>query len=83
MLTFEPSEAERLPLPLKGAEKLDIKKIDVLVRKGEIEKVLDMTDRVLLQDGLNLSEKEISSLRRIWKKLRDRRLYRKRSYDLS
>jgi adenine-specific DNA-methyltransferase len=77
VLTFEPSEAERLPLPLEGAEKLDTSKIDKLVRNGEIEKVLDITDKVLLKDNLGLSETEIRSLRKIWEKLRDRRLNRK------
>ncbi|MEK6984187.1 MAG: N-6 DNA methylase [Nanoarchaeota archaeon] len=83
VLTFEPTEAENLPLPLEGAEHLNFQKIDALIRKGEIEKVLDITDKILLKDGLNLSDSEIKSLRTIWKKLRDRRLYRKRNYDLS
>lgn len=78
VLTFEPSEAERLPLPLNGANKLNLEKIDKLIRNGEIEKVLDITDQVLLKDGLNLSETEIGSLRTIWKKLRDRRLNRRK-----
>ncbi len=77
VLTFEPSEAEKLPLPLTGAEKLDIGQIDKLIRAGEIEKVLDLTDLVLLRDGLNLSESDVRMLRGIWKKLRNRRLNRK------
>lgn len=79
VLTFEPSEAEQLPLPMKGAEKLDIKKLDNLIRENKIDEVLDITDKILLRDGLNLSEEEIRSLRKIWVKLRDRRINRKRS----
>jgi len=83
VLTFEPSEAEQLPLPLKGAERLNLSKIDALIRKGDIESVLDMNDKVLLREGLALSEKDVKTLRRIWEKLRDRRLYRRRPHDLS
>ena len=75
--TFEPSEAERLPLPLRGAENLDIEKIDTLLRENNIEAVLDITDRVLLVDGLGLSKKKVRMLRDIWGKLRDRRINRK------
>lgn len=77
VLTFEPSETEKLPLPLKGAEKLNLEEIDKLLRKNEIEKVLNITDKVLLIDGLGLSPEQTKKLRNIWKKLRDRRINRK------
>ena len=77
VLTFEPSEAEDLPLPLHGSEKLDIAMLDSLLRTDSIEKVLEITDKVLLVDGLGLSWKETHALRSIWKKLRDRRIQRK------
>ena len=76
VLTFEPSEAERLPLPLCNAEQLDPRQIDNLLRTNDIEATLDMTDRVLLRDGLGLSDAEIKTLRGIWEKLRDRRINR-------
>lgn len=76
VLTFEPSEGEDLPLPLKNSEKLDLNRIDQLIRKNEIEAVLDMNDQILLIDGLDLNKKDVSSLRRIWKKMRDRRINR-------
>ncbi|MCI0711032.1 MAG: SAM-dependent methyltransferase [Chloroflexi bacterium] len=75
--TFEPSEAERLPLPLLGAENLDLTTIDRLLREDNIEAVLDITDEVLLIKGLGLSRREAKSLRGIWEKLRDRRINRK------
>lgn len=79
MLTFEPSEAERLPLPLVEAEKLDLEVIDEKVRKNDIEAVVDVTDSILLVKGLGLSSYEAKMLRGIWEKLRDRRIKRKHS----
>jgi len=78
VLTFEPSEAESLPLPLTGAEQLDLNHICKLLRDDDIDAVLDITDRVLLIEGLGLSAEQVRMLRGIWGKLRDRRIYRKR-----
>jgi adenine-specific DNA-methyltransferase len=77
VLTFEPSEAERLPLPLINAEQLDLAYFDRRLREGDIDAVLDVTDKVLLRDGLGLRSDQISILRGIWVKLRDRRINRK------
>jgi adenine-specific DNA-methyltransferase len=79
VLTFEPSEAESLPMPLRGAENLDIELIDKHLRNNDIDAVLDITDRVLLIDGMGLSEAQVQILRNIWCKLRDRRINRKHS----
>ena len=77
VLELEPNEAERLPLPLIGADTLDLYELDELLRRGNIERVLDITDKVLLQDGLGLTLEETRILRAIWQKLRDRRINRK------
>jgi adenine-specific DNA-methyltransferase len=77
VLTFEPSEAEELPLPLEGSEQLDFALLDQQLRSGRIEDVLAITDKVLLVDGLGLSWQETSALRQIWQKLRNRRINRK------
>lgn len=77
VLTFEPSEAEELPLPLINAEGLDLDHIDGLLRLGAIEEILDITDQILLIDGLGLREDNVRRLRGIWHKLRDRRLNRR------
>lgn len=77
VLTFEPSEAEDLPLPLRNAHLLDFQQIDRLLRNGKIDEVLDITDQVLLVDGLGLEPSEVACLRGIWQKLRDRRLNRR------
>lgn len=76
VLTFEPSEAERLPLPIINAERIDFEEQDSLVRSGNIEAALDICDKVILHDGLGLSKRDIKSLRNIWKKMRDRRMGR-------
>ncbi len=77
VLTFEPSEAERLLLPLVGAENLDLDDCDKLLRSDGIEVVLARTDEILLKDGLGLDSREVKMLHTIWTKLRDRRILRK------
>lgn len=77
LLELEPNEAERLPLPLVGAETLDAGRLDDLQRAGDIGAILDITDRTLLREGLGLSAEETRMLRRIWEKLRNRRINRK------
>ena len=62
---------------MKGAEKLDIQKIDQLQRAGKYEDILAYTDRLLLYDGLGLNSHEVDLLHSIWNKMRDRRLSRK------
>lgn len=79
VLTFEPGEMRRMRIPMIGAEKIDIKRIDAWQRKGEYDKILNYTDRILLKEGLDLSDHEISLLHSIWNKMRDRRLSRKQS----
>lgn len=77
VLELEPNEAEKLPIPLIGANTLNLEQLDSLLRQGNISAVLDITDEVLLRKGMGLSNEEIKLLRTIWQKLRDRRVYRK------
>jgi adenine-specific DNA-methyltransferase len=77
VLELEPNEAEELPLPLKGAENLNLKQIHELLLQNDVEAVLDITDRVLLVDGLGLSRRKVKMVRQIWRTLRDRRINRK------
>jgi len=80
VLELEPNEAEKLPLPLIGADRLNLYELDKLLREGNITAVLNITDEILLQDGLGLTCKETKMLRTIWQKLRDRRINRKPDY---
>ncbi len=79
VLELEPNEAEKLPLPLVGSDKLDLTMLDLLERKGDIYAILDVTDKVLLREYMGLSVEETRRLRAIWEKLRDRRINRKHS----
>lgn len=77
VLTFEPGEMRKIRIPMIMAERLDLQKLDNWQRKGEIDQILDYTDKILLQDGLGLSQHEIELLHSIWNKLRNRRMTRK------
>ncbi len=79
VLTFEPGEMRRMRIPMRGADQLDLNRIDQLQREGKYEDILAYTDRILLHDGLGLSEHEIALLHSIWNKMRDRRMFRKQS----
>jgi adenine-specific DNA-methyltransferase len=78
VLTFEPSEIEGLPLPLRAAENLDFRKIDSLLRAGRVREALEINDRTLLREGHALTRADIESLRNIWDSLRNRRTSRRR-----
>lgn len=77
VMTFEPGEVRKLRIPMKNAEKLDIKFIDKCIRENRIEEALSYSDEILLKQGLGLSENEIFMLKEIWLKLSDRRIDRK------
>jgi adenine-specific DNA-methyltransferase len=77
VLELEPREAEVLPLPLAGAETLDLKQLHQQIRVGAIEAVLDQTDHVLLVEGLGLSTDQTARLRTIWRTLSERRIGRR------
>lgn len=76
LLLLTPSLVRRLRIPMRLAERLDFQKIDDWQRKGEIDKILEYTDSVLLREGLGLTDDEIRMLHDIWDKLRNRRLNR-------
>ncbi|MBS5916009.1 MAG: class I SAM-dependent methyltransferase [Clostridiales bacterium] len=77
VLTFEPGEMRKIRIPMKFADQLDLQKIDTWQRLGEIDKILEYTDKILLRDGLGLSEHEVCLLHSIWDKMRNRRVIRK------
>lgn len=77
VLTFEPSECEKIPIPFNSIDRQNFARIDELIRQNKIDDALDINDRILLVENLGLSLGEAKILRRIWKKLRDRRINRK------
>lgn len=79
VLELEPTEAERLLIPVKLGAGLPITECDRLIREGRLEDVLEENDRLILREGLGLSMAECNKLRKIWEKMRNRRLNRRRS----
>lgn len=77
VLTFEPGEMRKMRIPMRMAEQLDVDKIDRWQRNGQIDKILEYTDEILLRQGLDMSDYEIELLHSIWRKMRDRRMIRK------
>jgi len=53
--------------------KVDIVKIDELIRQRKIEEVLDIVDKELLIKQLKFSISDVQRFRNIWKKLSKRR----------
>jgi adenine-specific DNA-methyltransferase len=77
VLELEPTEAERMPVPLLGADALDYAELSRLLVADRLDDALQHTDRVLLRDALGLSSSDVICLRGIWKKLMERRHGRK------
>ena len=76
-ITYISSHAKQEKIPMENAEKLDVNKIDKLIRDDRIDEVLDYTDQILLIEGLGLTKYEVDTLRNIWTKLSNRRIGRK------
>lgn len=77
VLELEPNEADKLPIPLINAERLDPEQIDDALRQHGVREVLAQTDRILLREGLGLARSQIEELNSIWQKLRGRRTGRR------
>ena len=77
VLEIEPNEAEQIPVPFFADVALDLKELDRLERAGEINTILNITDRELLHDRMGLDKGEIETLRQAWRKLSGRRMGRK------
>ena len=77
VLELEPNEAEQIPIPFFEDTQLDLAELDRLERAGQINIILDITDKALLQDKMGLDKNEIETLRGAWRKLSGRRIGRK------
>lgn len=82
VLTFEPSEFEALPIPLVKEAGPNVEDLDRRIRTKDVYACLEVTDKVLLQDGLGLGRRDVLRLRRSWEKLRNRRIARKATSSL-
>jgi len=79
VLELEPTEAERLLMPRVLHRAVPLQDADRLIRAGRLSDVLAENDRLVLREGLGLSAKECTMLRRIWERMRDRRVSRRRA----
>lgn len=78
VLTFEPGEVRKIKIPMQNSERLDFVLIDRYVRNGQIDALLEYTDRILLEQGLGLAYDEVLEVREIWHRLSNRRINRKK-----
>lgn len=77
VLELEPREAEELPFPDPHAlTDSDACKVDALLRNGDLPAALDYVDERLLVSQLGLERELVATMRRVWVRLRDRRLAR-------
>ncbi len=77
VLELEPTEAERLPMPMVSGSRRILTEVDGLVRKGCIDDAVQLVDEHVLHEGLRVSRKDIAELRSIRRKLSSRRLSRR------
>lgn len=78
VLELEPTEAEKLLMPATLGVGVPLAEADRLVRAGKLDQVLDENDRLILQRGIGLSERECGQLKAIWAKMRNRRMLRRK-----
>jgi adenine-specific DNA methylase len=79
VLELEPREAEALPFPDSTRLTLrDVATVDRLLRHGQLSAAMDHVDSKLLS---HFDATEVAELRRVWQRLRDRRLARGRKSD--
>ncbi|NVO11442.1 MAG: class I SAM-dependent methyltransferase [Bacteroidales bacterium] len=77
VLELMPNEAEKILLPYHVDNVSLISQIDKLIRdKTDIEEVLKITNKVILEEHYGLTKNEINLAHSIWKKLSARRLNR-------
>lgn len=78
MLKLEPSEAERVMVPLanKGDVPALLSDLDSLIRGKKEEEASDLADRIMLRRGLGLSGSECAALREAAVRMRDWRMHR-------
>ncbi len=77
VLELMPNETERILLPYHERNANLLAEIDKLIRqKNEIQKILDRTNKQILQENYGLTKKDIELSNSIWNKLSKRRLNR-------
>lgn len=78
VLELEPTEAERLLMPVTLNGAMSLREADQLTRAGRLDTVLVANAHSVLQTNMGLSKQDTLMLADIYKKMRDRRLARKK-----
>ena len=76
VLELEPTEAERLLVPMVLGGGLPLKEIDVCIRDGGLESVLAENDRLILKKQMGFTNTECNILKEIWTRMKTRRWMR-------
>lgn len=80
VLELMPNEAEKVLLPYHKDNAKLLSQIDKLIRdKTDIQKVLKITNQIVLKEHYGLTQKEINLAHSIWEKLSARRLNRNKN----
>lgn len=77
VLELMPGETATIPLPYFTSNASLLKEIDAMFRQNKnITDILEITDRIILRQGLGLTDKQVDIAQNIWRKLSTRRLNR-------
>ena len=79
ILAIQPTEAERLLVPAEVVPAMPIEECDELVRRGHLNELLRENSRLVLIDGIGISENDCVTLKGIWNRMKERRLRRGQS----
>jgi adenine-specific DNA methylase len=83
-LELMPNEVENILIPYDEKNADLLQKIDRMMRSGKnIDDILEYTDKKILIDRYNLSEKDVDLAKNIWKKLLNRRMKRGKKSKIS
>lgn len=77
VLTFEPTEIQKIKMPVLVNLNINFDQIDSLIRERRITEALDIIDQELLINIHGFTQEEVGILRNIWIKLSRRRNNRK------
>ena len=81
MRAFGERVARNMPIQGTAADIIKIAMVKVddrLAKENQIEEILNYTDKILLEEHLNLSHEEVLLLRGVWDRLSNRRIERKK-----
>lgn len=79
VLELEPTEAEKLLVPVNLSHALPLEEMDQQIRLRGIEAVLETNSQAVLMEGLGMSRSDMHLALGVWRKMRERRRSRGRN----